>query len=95
MTELKFIYFEDCPNAAKVRKNLVDAGYDFEAVNQNRLAAGNSLKNYSSPTILKENKIIFGSATGSEGGCSLEIPTVQEIKARLGCAVTSNSGDKK
>lgn len=84
MTDLKFIYFEGCPNAAKVRKNLADAGYDFEDVNQNELAASHSLKNFSSPTILKGSKIIFGSATGSEGGCSLEIPTIQEIKTKLG-----------
>ncbi len=31
----------------------------------------------------KFDEVIFGTTTGSEGGCSLEIPTTQEIQAKI------------
>ena len=83
VAELKLIYFEGCPNADKIRGALAATGHKFDEVRQDNLPPQHPLKNYSSPSILRNDEIIYGAATGSEGGCSLEIPSSEEIKARL------------
>ncbi|MAF76681.1 MAG: hypothetical protein CME60_00865 [Halobacteriovoraceae bacterium] len=82
MNELKFIYFEGCPNANKVRNILCDLGIKFEVIEQTSLPEGNPNKAYSSPTILKENEVIFGSEAEG-GGCSLNIPNKDYFKRLL------------
>ena len=48
-------------------------------------------KNYSSPTILQGNKIIFGCETGQgRGGCSLEVPSIDELKNKLDTTISNN-----
>lgn len=86
MVDLKLIYFEGCPNVAQVRKRLQTAGYRFEEIDQDTLPEGHPCRNYSSPTILKGDRIIFGTLTGSgKPGCSLEaIPTAEEIAKKIG-----------
>lgn len=83
MAELKLIYFVGCPNAEGTKKALQDTGYDFDEVKQDDLSADHPLKSYSSPTILKKNEVIFGTRTGPDGGCSLEVPTTQQIQKKL------------
>jgi len=84
MTEVKFIYFEGCPNADKTRKALKAVNVDFDEVEQTSQPEGSPYKNYSSPTILKDNEIVIGSKTGDGGGCSLEVPTADDLKQKLG-----------
>jgi len=85
MAELKLIYFEGCPNVEKVRRNLAATGYPFDVVRQDDLPSDHPMKSYSSPTILKGSEIIFGSATGLQGGgCSLDIPSTSELQTQLG-----------
>ncbi len=81
---LKLIYFEGCPNTEKARKLLIEVGVPFEEVKQDDLPTGNPLKGYASPTLLDGENIIFGSETGnSSGGCSLDIPSVDQLRSRL------------
>jgi len=91
LAEVKFIYFEGCPNADKTRTALKTIGIDFDDVNQGDLPESSIFRNYSSPTILQGNNVIFGCETGQgRGGCSLEVPSIDELKNKLGTAVSSN-----
>ncbi len=72
MKRIKFIYFEGCPNAKEILDLLDELGIDFEKIEQNLLAPEDKQRNYSSPSILSEGQIIFGTqAVG--GGCSLNL----------------------
>lgn len=82
-SNLKLVYFEDCPNAKKARVHLILSEQDFEEVNQDKLPAGHPMKLFSSPSILWGDTLLFGSAIGGEGGCSLEVPAADEIVARV------------
>ena len=83
MSAIKLIYFDGCPNAKHARAALLTAGtYDFEVVKQNELAEDHHFKRYSSPTILKNEQIIFGSESGN-ASCSFEGVDPQAIKSKL------------
>ncbi len=56
---------------------------NYEVICQDDLSADHEYRQYSSPTILKNGRIVFGQAIGSDGGCSLEIPTFEELNAKL------------
>ena len=86
MIELKLVFFEGCPRVAAIRGVLLAAGFHFEEINQNNLSDGHPLQNYTSPSILKGNRVIFGTLSGSNGGgCSLEaIPTVARLQKLIG-----------
>lgn len=82
---LKLIYFEGCPNTERARKLLIETGVPFEEVKQDNLSIGDPLKGYASPTVLDGGNIIFGSKTGeNSGGCSLDIPSIEQLRFRLG-----------
>lgn len=81
---LKLIYFEGCPNVDLARKNIQTAGYRFEEILQDDLPEGHPLKDYTSPTLLKGERVIFGTLSSlGHGGCSLEIPTAEQIKTQI------------
>jgi hypothetical protein len=82
MEKLKFIYFEGCPNAQKMSKSLKDLGYELDEIEQNSLPNGNQYKDYSSPTIIKSNRVIFGEQAEG-GGCSLNLPSIERLKELL------------
>jgi len=85
LAKVKFIYFEGCPNADKTRTALKTIGIDFDNVNQGDLPESSIFRNYSSPTILQGNNVIFGCETGQgRGGCSLEVPSIDELKIKFG-----------
>lgn len=85
MGALKLLYFEGCPNANKARQLLSKVGATFEEIRQDDLPPSDPLKGYASPTLLDGEKIVFGSKTGEgSGGCSLDIPSADELRARLG-----------
>ena len=82
---LKLIYFEGCPNTEKARRLLIELEISFEKVKQDNLPFGDPLNGYASPTVLDGENIIFGSKTGnSSGGCSLDIPSADQLRSRLG-----------
>lgn len=82
MKSIKFIYFDGCPNAQKVMNILVDLRVEFEKIEQTSLPDGNEFKNYSSPTVIAGDTIVFG-AEADGGGCSLNLPTLEFLKERL------------
>ena len=78
MAKYKLIYFIGCPNYPPAVDLLNQAGLEFEAICQDKLEETNTFKNYSSPTLLDGEKIIFGSeVTG--GGCSMPLPNKDEL----------------
>lgn len=81
MAELTLVYFDGCPNAVKARQSLSAAGLEFKEIRQDELPATDPLKSLSSPSILAGDKLLFGTRTGAQGGCSLEIPTADDLKA--------------
>ncbi len=92
LAEVKFIYSEGCPNADKTRTALKTIGIDFDSIKQDDLSESSIFRNYSSPTILQGNNVIFGCETGQgRGGCSLEVPSINELKDKLGTVVSSNT----
>jgi len=92
LAEVKFIYSEGCPNADKTRTALKSIGIDFDSIKQDDLSESSIFRNYSSPTILQGNNVIFGCETDQgRGGCSLEAPSINELKDKLGTVVSSNT----
>lgn len=60
MSKFKLIYFEGCPNSKNARAILLSCGVEFEVVVQDDLEKESSLQDYSSPSILFNDEIIFG-----------------------------------
>lgn len=80
---LKLITFSGCPNAEKARKLLAEADLEFTEVNQDDLPQAHTHRSYSSPTLLDGEIIIFGSCTTSgAGACTLNLPSVAELKQK-------------
>lgn len=80
---LTLITFEGCPNASRIVSLLEDLGVTFDRIDQTRLPPGHPFQLYSSPTLLSEGTILFGSRVDGEGGCSLALPSDDEIRALL------------
>ena len=78
MANYKLVYFTGCPNYLPAIDLLNQSGLEFKSICQDDLNETDSLKNYSSPTLLKGDKIIFGSKA-SGGGCSMPLPTKDEL----------------
>jgi hypothetical protein len=83
MNKLKLIYFGTCPNAKRARAHLILSEQPFEEINQDKLAHGELMRSYSSPSILLGETLLFGSVVGDGGGCTLEIPSSEEIISRI------------
>lgn len=84
MAALRLIFFQGCPNAVRARNLLRELGLAYEEISQDDLPINHPLRGYSSPTILDGEEIIFGAKTGEgSGGCSLDIPSPEELKNRL------------
>ncbi len=83
MKTLRLVYFEGCPNAKLAEQRLREAGIEFEKICQDSLPDDSPYKKYSSPTLLMEEAIVFGASTGTDGGCSIDMPDVLELKKRL------------
>lgn len=82
MKEIEFVYFDGCPNAEAICSMLIELKVDFEKIEQNSLPKGSKFKNYSSPTVMVDGEIIFGSRAEG-GGCSLNIPTIEFFEEKL------------
>ena len=82
MKRLSLIYASSCPNYNPIRQMLEQIGLAFIEINQDQLHEGSSGKNFSSPTLLKDNDIIiFGGKTdSSEGACTTNLPDKEELR---------------
>ena len=78
MIDLILISFEGCQNAEKARKLLRTYGLDFEDVIQDDLPENHPHRKYTSPSILKEGQVIYGT-TSIELGCSISAWNDQEV----------------
>ena len=80
MRKFKLIYFNGCPNYEPAKDLLNQAGVEFKEVCQDEISGSDPHKEFSSPTLLMNDQIIFGSkVSGSGGGCSWKLPTVDEL----------------
>ena len=78
MDKYRLIYFAGCPNHLPSEELLRRAGIRFESVCQDDLVEADPFKNYTSPTLICGEKIIFGSeAIG--GGCSMPLPNLEQL----------------
>lgn len=82
MVEVKFIYFEDCPEAKNVRAALLVAGiYDFKVIIQDQLPEGNPYLKFSSPSVLAGEELIYGIRTDSErASCTFDVVNLVDDK---------------
>ena len=82
MKRLSLIYTSSCPNYKPIRQILEEIGLAFIEINQDHLHKESSGKNFSSPTLLKDNDIIiFGGETdSSEGACTTNLPDKEELR---------------
>jgi len=102
MSKFKLIYFEGCPNAKHARAVLLAAQADFEVIKQDDLPQNNSFLDYSSPSILKDDCIIFGQKLSQgSSACSFEKIDEKELKNKIlnndknTSPVSTNPKDKK
>ncbi len=73
MTDLKLVYFEGCPNAKDARALLLTSMHDFEVIKQDDLPNNHPMREYSSPSILKGEELIYGQKIDSgSSACSAE-----------------------
>lgn len=83
MDTLKLVYFDGCPNFKVAKEALKEARLSFEEIKQDGLPKDDPLRNFSSPTILKNNVVVFGTWTGANGGCSFGTLSAEDILQRL------------
>jgi len=82
LKNIKFVYFDGCPNADVIEGMLIKLNVDFEKIEQTALLEGNKFKQYTSPTVILGDEIIFG-ASADGGGCSLNLPSIEFFKEKL------------
>lgn len=75
MNNIKFIYFNGCPEAKNIRSALLAAGiYDFDVIVQDQLPEGNPYLKFSSPSVLADNELIYGIRTDEEkASCTFDV----------------------
>ncbi|MBT3922871.1 MAG: hypothetical protein HOF21_09885 [Nitrospina sp.] len=84
-SDIKLIYFDGCPNYEVAKNLLLQSGCKFEEINQSNLPDDHAFKQYTSPTILKNGRLIVGEKMASKnGGCSLQLPSYAEFRKSLG-----------
>lgn len=73
MSSVKLIYFEGCPNAQKAKDLLLKREIPFDIIMQDELEKDSPYREYSSPTILDGDSLIFGQKIGqNSAACSAE-----------------------
>lgn len=75
MGNIKFIYFNGCPEAKNIRSALLVAGiYDFEVIVQDQLPSGDPYLKFSSPSVLAGDELIYGIRTDRESAsCTFDV----------------------
>jgi hypothetical protein len=96
MASVKLVCFEGCPNAEKAKGLLRKIGVPFDEIRQDDLQALDRYRGYTSPTILNGDKIVIGSSTeGAAGGCSIDIPSAEELRTRLNIGQLTSTNQKR
>lgn len=92
MNQVKLIYFEGCPEAKNVRATLLTAGiYDFEVILQNKFPEGHEYRNFSSPSLLNGNELIYGTRIdGGMGSCTLSSGDLTKILQNIKPSASSS-----
>lgn len=81
--KIQIIYFAGCPIFEDVKNALIEADIDdFELIKQDDLPSGNRFRKFSSPSILINNELVFGSRT-DHSSCSMGKPSIKDLKERL------------
>ena len=75
---LTFVFFQGCPNATTVRDNLMATEHPFTIICQDELPENHPMRLYSSPSILLNGELLFGSNIKGSG-CSLDVPSTEDI----------------
>jgi hypothetical protein len=91
---LRLVYFEGCSNAPKMIEALREIGLDFDRIDQSALSPDDPFLGYSSPTLLRNDRIVFGSVLEGGGGCSLNLPTPAELGEVLSSLDSSGRKDE-
>ncbi|MDT8447388.1 MAG: hypothetical protein RRB13_10905 [bacterium] len=88
MKQFKLIYFTGCPNAKPTKRLLAQAGAEMiEEILQDNLPQGHVYKEYSSPTVVLDEEVLFGAqSTGGNGGCSLALPDLERAQSWVALA---------
>ena len=82
--KVKLVYFDGCPLFKETKKILENLGTDFEIVKQDELPDHHPLRAYSSPSILKGDKLIFGSKLDENtSACSFSKIDMDSIKRQM------------
>lgn len=96
MRAIKLVYFAGCPNAEAARNLLRKIGVSFDEVRQDELSSTDTRRSFTSPTILNGDTIISGTNKGDGGGrCSLDIPSADELRRKLGLSAETVHSQKK
>jgi hypothetical protein len=80
---LRLVYFEGCPNAQEMIDIVHKTGRDFDRIDQSALPPEDPFQRYSSPTLLWNDRIVFGVLLEGAGGCSLNLPGPDKLKEVL------------
>jgi len=84
MKRIQLIYFQGCPSYSVVKNLLSDIEIEYEEIKQDNLSEQNPLKFFTSPSILKDGKLIFGQKIDStKGGCTLNLPDKSYLAKKL------------
>lgn len=85
MEKVKLVYFQGCPEAKHARAALLTSGIaEFEVVLQDQLKDEDPFKSYSSPTILKGDKVIYGNKLNAgSSACSFQKIDFGKIQSEL------------
>ena len=82
--KITLIYFGNCLNYKTTKSNLTHIGIPFREFNQDDLSDDHPFKLFTSPTILKNDRLIFGEkVANANGGCSIRIPNREELEQKL------------
>ncbi len=84
------VYFRGCPNAAIAEDLLNDVGLEYTTVCQDDLPAEHKLRAFTSPTLLEDGEIVFGSRNDGAQACSLDLPSERELLSRI-CKESADS----
>lgn len=84
MKKITLITFQGCPNADRLRTLLNEAGVTYEDIEQDLLDSSHPLRGYTSPTLLAEGEVVFGSRLGAgTSGCTVGLPDREELLALI------------
>ncbi len=84
MERIQLIYFQGCPNYSVIKNLLSNIGVKYEEIEQTSLEKTDPLKLFSSPSILKDGKLVFGQNIDSaKGGCTLGLPKKSDLTQKL------------